>query len=184
MTSVHLPRLLSLEDWDALPEDNSAHFEMQEGVLIVTPRPRRSHARAVFRIAKQLDAQLPDDLEAIIEFEVCVDASYPATVRIPDVVITRKNGSQRRLAGSDVLVAIEVVSPGAKRTDAVTKRSEYAQAEIEHYWIIELGPPVTLTPLRLAGEFGYQESPAVSDVFTTSDPVALRLDLGALGTEQ
>ena len=41
MTSVHLPRLLTLEDWDALPEDNSAHFELQEGVLIVTPRPLR-----------------------------------------------------------------------------------------------------------------------------------------------
>ncbi len=41
MTSVHLPKLLSIEDWDALPEDNSAHIELQEGVLIVTPRPLR-----------------------------------------------------------------------------------------------------------------------------------------------
>ncbi len=160
MTSVHLPRLLSLQDWDALPQENSAHFELQEGVLIVTPTPLRPHARAVFRIAKQLDDQLPDDLEAIIEFEVCVDASYPATVRIPDVVITHTEGSERRLAGSDVLVAIEVVSPGSRRTDAVTKRSEYAEAEIEHYWIIELGPPVTLTPtaacrrVRLPGSTG------------------------------
>ena len=40
MTSIHLPKLLSLEDWDALPEDNGAHIEMQGGVLIVTPRPR------------------------------------------------------------------------------------------------------------------------------------------------
>ena len=128
MTSVHLPRLLTLEDWDALPEDNSAHFELQEGVLIATPRPLRPHARAVFRIAKQLDDQVPDDLEAIIEFEICVDAAYPPTVRIPDVVITRKVGSERRLDGSDVLVAIEVVSPGSKRTDTVTKRSEYAEA--------------------------------------------------------
>ena len=128
MTSVHLPRPLTLEDWDALPEDNSAHFELQEGVLIVTPRPLRPHARAVFRIAKQLDDQGPDDLETIIEFEICVDAAYPATVRIPDVVITCKVGSERRLDGSDVLVAIEVVSPGSKRTDTVTKRSEYAEA--------------------------------------------------------
>ena len=30
MTSVHLPRLLTLEDWEALPEDKSAHFELQE----------------------------------------------------------------------------------------------------------------------------------------------------------
>jgi len=181
MTSVHLPKLLSIEDWDALPEDNGAHIELQEGALILTPGPLRSHARAAFRIAKQLDDQLPDDLEAIIEFEVCVDAAYPPTVRIPDVVITRKEGSERRLDGPDVLVAIEVVSPGSRRTDTVTKRSEYAKATIEHYWIVELGPPVTLTALRLAGEFGYQESPAVTGTFTTSAPVPLRLDLDALG---
>lgn len=183
MTSLHLPKLLSLDDWDALPEDNGAHVELQEGVLIVTPRPLRPHARAAFRIAKQLDNQLPDDLEAIIEFEVCVDADYPPTVRIPDVVVTRKEGSQHRLEGPDVLVAIEVVSPGSRRTDTVTKRSEYAEAAIEHYWIVELGPPVTLTALRLAGEFGYQESRAVTGTFTTSAPVPLRLDLDAVGEQ-
>jgi Uma2 family endonuclease len=183
MTSVQRPRLLYLQDWDALPQDNSAHVELQEGALIVTPRPLRPHARAVFRIAKQLDDQLPDDLEAIIEFEVCVDASYPPTVRIPDVVITRKEGSERRLAGSDVLVAIEVVSLGSKRTDAVTKRSEYAEAGIEHYWIVGLGPPVTLTALRLADGLGYQEARPVSGIFTTGAPVVLRLDLDSLGEQ-
>jgi hypothetical protein len=39
-----------------------------------------------------------------------------------------------------VLVAIEVVSPGSRRMDTVTKRSEYVEAEIEHYWIVELWP--------------------------------------------
>jgi Uma2 family endonuclease len=181
MTSVGLPRLLSVEDWDALPEDHSAHIELQQGVLIVTLRPLRPHARAAFRVAKQLDDQLPGNLEAIIEFEVCVDSAYPPTVRVPDVVVTRREGSERRLDGPDVLLAIEVVSPGSRRMDTVTKRSEYAEAGIEHYWIVELGPPVTLTALHLAGEFGYQESPAVTGTFTTSAPVALRLDLDALG---
>jgi Uma2 family endonuclease len=181
MTSLHLAKLLSLEDWDALPADNGAHIELQEGVLIVTPRPLRPHARAAFRIAKQLDSQLPDDLEAIIEFEVCVDAASPPTVRIPDVVVTRKEGPESRLEGPDVLVAIEVVSPGSRRTDTVTKRSEYAEAAIEHYWIVELGPPVTLTALRFAGDFGYRDSTAATATFTTSAPVPLRLDLDALG---
>ena len=181
MTSVHLPKLLSLKDWDALPEDNGAHFELQEGVLIVSPRPPRPHARATFRIAKQLDDQLPDDLEAIIEFEVCVDAAYPPTVRVPDVVITRKDGLERRLDGPDVLVAIEVVSLGSKRTDTVTKRSEHAEAGIDHYWIVALGPPVTLIAFHRAGEFGYHESPTFSGIFTTSAPAPLRLDLDALG---
>jgi hypothetical protein len=48
-------------------------------------------------------------------------------------------------------------------------------------WIVELGPPVTLTALHLAGEFGYQESPVATGPFVTSAPVPLRLDLDALG---
>ena len=51
MTGIHLPRLLSLGDWDGLPEDHNAHVELQEGVVIATPRPLRPHARAAFRIA-------------------------------------------------------------------------------------------------------------------------------------
>lgn len=132
-------------------------------------------------IAKQLDDQLPDDLEAIIEFEVCVDAAYPPTVRVPDVVITRKDGSERRLQGPDVLVAIEVISLGSKRTDTVTKRSEYSEVGIGYCWIVALGPPVTLTTFHLARERGYHESPTVSSIFTIDAPVPLRLDLDALG---
>ncbi|OHU98986.1 hypothetical protein BKN37_19890 [Mycobacterium talmoniae] len=94
--------------------------------------------------------------------------------------MTRTEGSPRRLHGPEVLVAIEVISPGSRRTDTVTKRSEYAEAGIEHYWIVDLGPPVTLTALRLAGTIGYQESPAVTGSFTTSAPVPLRLDLDGL----
>ena len=52
---------------------------------------------------------------------------------------------------------------------------------IEHYWIVELGPPITLAALHLASEFGYQESPAVTGTFTTNAPVPLRLDLDAVG---
>jgi Putative restriction endonuclease len=71
--------------------------------------------------------------------------------------------TERRLDAPDVLVAIEVASPGSRRTDAVTKRSECAEATIEHYWIAEFGPP--------------------TGTFTTSAPVPLRLDLDALGEQ-
>lgn len=62
-----------------------------------------------------------------------------------------------------MLVAIEVVSPGSRRSDTVTKRSEYAEAMIEHYWIVEFGPP--------------------TGTFTNSAPVPLRVDLDALGEQ-
>lgn len=60
-------------------------------------------------------------------------------------------------------MAIEVVSPGSRRTDTVTTRSEYAEATIEHYWIVKLGPP--------------------TGTFTTRAPVPLRVDMDALGEQ-
>jgi Uma2 family endonuclease len=38
---------------------------------------------------------------------------------------------------ADVLLVIEIVSPGSRRTDHVTKLREYAKAGIPTYWIVD-----------------------------------------------
>jgi len=53
-------RLLSLDDWDALPEDPTRRFELIEGVMLVVPRPASLHQRAMVRLAEALDRQLSD----------------------------------------------------------------------------------------------------------------------------
>ncbi|WP_064438663.1 Uma2 family endonuclease [Hoyosella altamirensis] len=169
-----------MADWNALAEDSSVHVELQEGVLIVSPRPLLPHARAVNRIWRQLDDQLPAGLEAITEFEVCVDAGPLPTIRIPDIVIARPGDAVNRLAANAVLVAIEVISPGSRKTDLITKRVEYSDAGIQHYWVVDLEPPVTLTAFHQAGEFGYQESPSATGVFATKSPVPMQILLDGL----
>jgi Uma2 family endonuclease len=58
--ALPIPReLMTLAEWDALPEDNSAHYELQEGVLVVSPKPARRHQLAVTRLASQMERQLP-----------------------------------------------------------------------------------------------------------------------------
>lgn len=37
-----------------------------------------------------------------------------------------------------MIVAVEVLSPGSRRRDVLTKRDEYAAAGIPTYWIIDL----------------------------------------------
>ncbi|WP_067846280.1 Uma2 family endonuclease [Nocardia lijiangensis] len=180
MTISPLPRLLTMADWAELPEDTSSHIELQEGVLIVSPRPKRQHVRAGYRLARQLEPQLPAGLESLIEFEVCVDAGAEPTVRGPDLVLTQTDGPEDRLAASDALLVVEIISPGSRRTDTVTKPFEYAAAGIPHYWVIDPVAPISLTAYRLAGEFGYLESPAVTGEFVTTVPFPLRIDLDAL----
>ncbi|HVX47506.1 MAG TPA: Uma2 family endonuclease [Mycobacteriales bacterium] len=183
MTSLqHVPHLLSFEEFEALPENKSARYEVQEGVLIVTPRPVPKHAHAAFRLARQLDDQLPSGLAVLQEVDVPLNRIFPPTVRIPDLVITRSADLDAMVRVEDVLVAIEIISPGSRRTDTLIKPVEYAEAGIPHYWLIDLDAPATLTAYHRAGDLGYQESPAVSGEFRTTAPVPVRLDLSGLTT--
>ena len=146
-----MPRgLLTLADWEALPEDNSAHFELQEGVLVASPRPAKPHQRAVYRLAMQIDPQLPPGWEHLEDFEV--------------------------------LLAVEIISPGSRNVDTHLKSVEYAEAGIPHYWLVDLDPPaptITVFGLGAPGD-GYRESQTASAELVVREPFALRVDIAAL----
>jgi hypothetical protein len=55
----HLGSLMTLDEWVALPEDNAYRYELQEGVLLVSPRAARRHQLAAQRLSQQLDGHLP-----------------------------------------------------------------------------------------------------------------------------
>ncbi len=95
--------LMPLDEWVALPEDNSYRYELQEGVLPVSPRPGRRHQLAAQRLSQQLDEQLPVGWERVLGMEVVVRAENPPIVRVPDVVVTRVGGPADRLVAADVL---------------------------------------------------------------------------------
>lgn len=125
--------LLALAEWEALPEDTAHRYELVEGVLLVAPRPAPMHQRALVRMTTELDRQLPDDLTALADVEVLIDGGFPPTVRAPDVVVVPTAHAEQnptRLLAADVLLAVEIISPGTGRTDRVTKLAEYAEAGI------------------------------------------------------
>jgi Uma2 family endonuclease len=185
MTAVPWPpdHLLTLEEFASLPEDNTRRYELQDGVLIVTPRAVPLHQRATFNLMRAVEAQLPAPWIVLDDVEVVTQPGFPPGVRVPDMVIVPFDvleANPARLDAEQVKVAVEVISPGSRRTDTVTKPAEYADAGIPHYWVVDLEPPVSLTAYHLAGEFGYQESPAVTGEFATAEPFPLRVDLAAL----
>lgn len=85
--------LLTLEEWDALPEDLSRHYELAEGVLVAAPRPAPHHQQAAGNLMVDLNSQLPPTLRANQDSEVVIEASFPVTVRAPDVIITSESVS-------------------------------------------------------------------------------------------
>lgn len=175
--------LLTLDEWDALPADATHRSELVEGILLVAPRPTPRHQWAMVRLCAELDAQLPDELKALADVEVLVEAGFPPTVRAPDVVVVVPTAvAQRnpaRLDAADVVLAVEIVSPGTRRTDSVTKPAEYADAGIRHYWLIELGPPLTLTGHVLVDGV-YEETVRTADRLDVVEPAPLGFDLAGL----
>ncbi|GEM31049.1 hypothetical protein NN3_20560 [Nocardia neocaledoniensis NBRC 108232] len=161
--------LLTLADWDDLPENNERKIELAEGVLAVSPRPTSIHQRVIIRLATQLNSQLPAELEALGEVEVVIEETPPPTVRIPDVcVVPALDDAVVRWDATDVLLAVEILSPGTRRTDRITKFAEYAEAGIEHYWLVDIEAPASITAYRLVAD----QYKLIAD---TSAPTAIEL---------
>ncbi|WP_280357272.1 Uma2 family endonuclease [Nocardia otitidiscaviarum] len=148
-------RLLTLDDWIALPHENNRWYELVEGVLVVSPRPMSRHQRAMWRLAAQLEPQLPTDQGVLTEVELVIEPGTPPTVRVPDVLViptSRIAANLPRWEPADVLLTVEILSDGSRRTDRVTKFAEYAEVGIPHYWLIDLDEPSRLTAFQLIGE--------------------------------
>lgn len=145
---------LTLAEWAALPEAEGARVELVEGLVVMTPMPLFWHQRMAARLSVRLDDQLPSEFAAGAAVEVVV-SNPPPTVRIPDVVVTRNSVAAHnppRIDAADVLLAVEVLSDGTRRVDRVLKFSEYADAGIPQYWIVDLGTPPTLLSYQLVGD--------------------------------
>ncbi len=173
--------LLSLPEWVALPEDRDRVYELQEGVLIAGPKPRSLHQCAVGELACALHPQLPAEWAVVFGVEVVTRSGFPASVRVPDVVVHRDDiaDDTPHLLAEQVLLAIEVIAEGTRLTDTVVKPVEYARAGIPFYWVIDLADAPSLVAYRLV-DGRYQEVTAVAGMFETNEPFPLRVDVAAL----
>lgn len=179
--------LVTLDEWEALPEETRFGIEVVEGVLIVAPRPLSFHQRAINRLCYWLDEQLPARLSALSEVEVLVTGTPLLTVRIPDVVVVPAglaDTNPARYKASDVSLVVEVLSEGSVRTDKVTKFVEYAEEGIANYWIVDLDAPVSMLRYQLIdGDYELLGEHSGS-VTVELDGNPITLDLAALTTRR
>lgn len=143
---------MTLDEWTALPEDNTYRYELQEGVPLVSPRPSPQHQQAAYRLARQFDDQLPAGWDFHLDVEVVVRAEHPPIVRVSDLVVAKLGAADAGLAASDVLLAVQLISPGSRNVDLHLKPFEYADAGI----------------------------PAVASELVTTAPFDLRIDVATL----
>lgn len=190
MTAMKQPpnHLYTVGEYAALGETEH-RTELQEGVIVMSPSPSPVHMFAGGELFVQVRAQVPANLVAIPEVDIdlgLVVPTGPGTVRRPDLVVVDEAAYEQwdmeggPLRASDVHLVVEVVSPGSRRTDYVTKRSDYAEARIPHYWIVDIDKPVSLLVCELTEKGNYTDRGEVTSEFIANAPFRCRIDLTKL----
>lgn len=140
----------TLDDLYALPDDGR-RYEVVDGSLLVVNPPSTAHDFVVKRLQQALDPALRSGYEAFGP----VGLQLGRTVRVPDVVVAPRDVVRSGLPAlrpQNVLLVVEVQSPGTATTDRVTKMWEYAAAGIGHYWRVDPDDGPLLSAHLLAGD--------------------------------
>ncbi|GAC1363661.1 MAG: hypothetical protein NVSMB32_05450 [Actinomycetota bacterium] len=134
----------SEEDLVALA-DEARGYELLEGALLVNPPPGGPHQRASGKLFALLDAITTSDYTVVEGMGVRLPDN---TMLIPDVLVAVRQMVLSNTSGildpTDVALVVEIVCPGSKITDSVTKPAVYAGAGIASFWRVELeeGPAI------------------------------------------
>jgi Uma2 family endonuclease len=141
-------RPLTIDDLDLMPDDGN-RYELDDGVIVMSPSPVAGHQAVVLRLSVTLDAVCPPEFRVLPGLGVAMSQSQ---YRIPDIVVVSAEDvafDEHSVARPPVLV-VEVASPSTAIYDRNRKKEVYARFGIESYWIVtpDLEKPV-LTAFEL-----------------------------------
>lgn len=143
-------RPLTVSDLDDTPDDG-LRYELDDGVLVVSPAPMMIHQRVLHRLEFILQtACLP-------EFELLPGPGVEISeiqYRIPDLVVVRAASfadTDRTITRPPEL-AVEIASPSTAAYDRNRKKVVYAAFGIPAYWIVDPDPDrPSITAFGLTG---------------------------------
>ena len=124
------------------------HTELIDGSLVM-PGPRTNYLdEALFVLSTALRRGIPDELLVRREMTVTLGRRQRPE---PDIIVIRAEAArdldQATYEPDGVVLAIEVVSPESRERDRRRKPLLYAEAAIQHFWLVEHeeGEPVLHT---------------------------------------
>jgi Uma2 family endonuclease len=126
-------RALTVEDMENMPDDEF-RYELDDGILIVSPAPSYLHQRVVFRLAMVLDAACPPEFEVLLGVGVNISQFQH---RVPDVAVVRADSMDTFFQERPPALAVEVASPRTRLYDRNRKKDVYEQFGVPAYWIVE-----------------------------------------------
>jgi Uma2 family endonuclease len=156
----YFPAEVSLDDLAAMnAADRHGHrYELSpEGVLSVMPPPDSEHAAIATRLLLWfgMAGWAADQLLQAVGLRLRGPLGDGG--RIPDLTVWSAPPPRGVwLEVSDLLLAVEIVSPGSAAVDEYVKVQEYAAAGIPRYWVVERDPAQTVTLHALGADQAYE----------------------------
>ncbi len=134
---------LTLEQWEAMPEDICRRIEVVDGHVIFMESPSEDHQGAALTLPMALNSWMRDHAK---RHGLCLRIRQEYDLRLgddllhhrkPDVIVYRCVERGKRPRPEDTLLVIEIISPTSRVQDKIDKLGEYADAGVPHYWIVE-----------------------------------------------
>jgi Uma2 family endonuclease len=152
-TELQRPGTWRFDQLEALPDDGR-HYEVVDGLLVVSPPPTSWHQVVTAALLRQLSAHAPPDWHVLPELGLPLGTDG----RVPDLSVVSARAPLHPgaplPAPADVGLVVEVVSPSSRKTDRFAKPGEYAEAGIPLFWSVETDPDLLLVAYRLgAGSY-------------------------------
>lgn len=180
MTGLPDNRPLTVGDLYLLPDDGN-RYELDDGLLVVSPAPANMHQLVLYRLTVALAGVCP------AEFLILPGPGLEMSrtqYRIPDMAVLRADDFQAdgKSATRSPVLAIEIASPSTALYDRNRKKDVYAGFNIESYWIVEPDldkPSVTAFELH-RGEYRVVAEVSGYDTFRPAQPFACEIVPAAL----
>ncbi|MFD1931381.1 MULTISPECIES: Uma2 family endonuclease [Nonomuraea] len=133
------------DDLDLLPQDGPQgeldlfkRVELVDGALVLMSPQKLFHESVIIGLRNALRAQAPERFSAVSQMDIKIASRQRPC---PDVLVvdTAATTDWNRTAFTprEVHLVIEVVSPESEHRDNHVKPRIYAEAGIEHFWIVK-----------------------------------------------
>jgi Uma2 family endonuclease len=136
--------MLTEETYATLPDELRGSLEVIAGHVVFCRSGSVEHNIVARRLAQAFEAARPKEpcTRVVTDFEMHYRRDRPNSpgfsFRRPDVALHRCFDEDRTLTTADVLLVVEVVSPGSGYVDTVDKVAEYANEGIPIYLVVHL----------------------------------------------
>lgn len=128
-----LDRVLTVSDMENMPDDEF-RYELDDGVLIVSPAPSTPHQVVVGNFQMLLGAARPAGLIVVPGVGINITRYQH---RVPDLAVIDADAAGAQYQEKPPRLVIEVASPRTRIYDRNRKKDVYESFGIPAYWIFE-----------------------------------------------